>query len=133
MYEIAERWEDDEVDLVRMRAAANRFRFPYWDPLQPRMHQEHGSKRIPLGVPDWECGVPRIFSEKTVSVFLPKEDKATRFPRRNPLYNYLFPKGEGYDYKDTKRFDWSALWSTPGWAALPEDHAMRVNLVSRLT
>jgi hypothetical protein len=106
MWQIAQRFPTEGELQETMIKAANRFRFPYWDPLRPRRLMEGENLT-------WECGAPHIVAVRIINVFIPEDTTHNHRPfarRRNPLYSYWFPEGETDKFWDKSWFRWRDLW-----------------------
>jgi len=94
MVRVANEYSTD-AEKAMYRAAAARFRLPFWDIVMPRNKQD--------GPVDTVWGVPAILAKKDVYVKLPEPTKNAKdgfdtIP--NPLYSFTFPTTE--ERKDAK-------------------------------
>ena len=85
----------DAANKAKYRAAAERFRLPYFDPIMPR-YKWDGKNLQDV----W--GVPEILRTENVWVrTFDKPEELTTMP--NPLYSFVFPTSDEYQKSGRKR------------------------------
>ena len=125
MVEIAKRYNGDLQD-VYLNAVAQ-FRIPYWDYFRPR----GGAVKFP-GVVDkgetsfpYDYSLPRIFTEKSVSVRLYPDDKLTSLGR-NP-FNYY-----GFNDKASSKIEWDVFARNVGVGSFLRRGSTLIQLSARV-
>lgn len=93
----------NEPEKTLYKAAADRFRMPYWDPVMPRNKPSAsavGSKKVDESI--W--GLPKILGAERVYVIKPGSQQPVEVD--NPLYSFTFPSEATLKDKGRQPIKW---------------------------